>query len=94
MDDLLAARSQMAISLAFHIIFGAIGIAMPLLMIVAEWKWLRSKDEIYLTLPSAGPRGLPYCLPSALFRERCLAGAMLLFPSYYYLFRIFKRETS
>jgi hypothetical protein len=92
MDDLLAARSQMAISLAFHIIFGAI--AMPLLMIVAEWKWLRSKDEIYLTLPSAGPRGLPYCLPSALFRERCLAGAMLLVTSYYYLFRIFKRETS
>ncbi len=42
MDDLLAARSQMAMSLAFHIIFAAIGIAMPLLMIIAEWKWLRS----------------------------------------------------
>jgi cytochrome bd-type quinol oxidase subunit 1 len=45
MDDLLAARSQMAMSLAFHIVFAAIGIAMPLLMIIAEWKWLRSKDE-------------------------------------------------
>ncbi|HEX2271107.1 MAG TPA: cytochrome ubiquinol oxidase subunit I [Pyrinomonadaceae bacterium] len=42
MDDFLAARSQMAMSLAFHIIFAAIGIAMPLLMIIAEWKWLRS----------------------------------------------------
>ncbi len=31
MDDLLAARSQMAMSLAFHIVFAAIGIAMPLL---------------------------------------------------------------
>ena len=30
MDDLLAARSQMAMSLAFHIVFAAIGIAMPL----------------------------------------------------------------
>ena len=32
MTDLLAARSQMAMSLGFHIIFAAIGIAMPLLM--------------------------------------------------------------
>ncbi len=46
MDDLLAARSQMAMSLAFHIIFAAIGITMPLLMIVAEWKWLRTKDDV------------------------------------------------
>lgn len=29
MDDLLAARSQMTMSLAFHIVFAAIGIAMP-----------------------------------------------------------------
>jgi len=29
MDDILAARSQMAMSLGFHIIFAAIGIAMP-----------------------------------------------------------------
>jgi hypothetical protein len=28
MTDLLAARSQMAMSLAFHIVFAAIGIAM------------------------------------------------------------------
>jgi len=34
MDDLMAARSQMAMSLAFHIIFAAIGIAMPLLMML------------------------------------------------------------
>jgi cytochrome d ubiquinol oxidase subunit I len=50
MNDLLAARSQMALSLAFHIIFAAIGIAMPLLMIIAEWQWLRTKDEVYLAL--------------------------------------------
>ena len=29
MTDLLAARAQMAMSLAFHIIFAAVGIAMP-----------------------------------------------------------------
>ncbi len=37
MDDILAARSQMAMSLAFHIIFAVIGIGMPLLMVIAEW---------------------------------------------------------
>ena len=50
MSDLLAARSQMAMSLAFHIIFAAVGIGMPLLMVIAEWRWLRTRDEVYLTL--------------------------------------------
>ena len=36
MSDLLAARSQMAMSLGFHIIFAMVGIAMPVLMVVAE----------------------------------------------------------
>src|SRR6266581_4948760 len=35
MSDLLAARSQMAVSLAFHIVFAMVGIAMPVLMVVA-----------------------------------------------------------
>ena len=40
MTDLLAARSQMAMSLAFHIIFAVVGIGMPVLMVVAERRWL------------------------------------------------------
>src|SRR5438445_627263 len=39
MSDLLAARSQMGISLAFHIVFAVIGIAMPVMMVVAERRW-------------------------------------------------------
>jgi cytochrome d ubiquinol oxidase subunit I len=46
--DLFAARSQIAMSLAFHIIFAVVGIGMPLLMVVAEWRWQRSGDRIYL----------------------------------------------
>ncbi len=34
MSDLLAARSPMAMSLAFHILFAAVGIAMPLMMVI------------------------------------------------------------
>ena len=44
MTDLFAARSQMAISLAFHIIFAIVGIGMPLLMVVAEDERLTPTD--------------------------------------------------
>jgi cytochrome bd ubiquinol oxidase subunit I len=74
MDDLLAARSQMAMSLAFHIIFAAIGIAMPLLMIIAEWKWLRSKEEIYLTLAKRWAKGT-----AILFAVGAVSGTVLSF---------------
>ncbi|MBI3279515.1 MAG: cytochrome ubiquinol oxidase subunit I, partial [Acidobacteria bacterium] len=50
MDDLLAARWQMAISLGFHILFASAGIAMPLMMCIAEWRWLRTRDETWLAL--------------------------------------------
>lgn len=74
MDDLLAARSQMAMSLAFHIIFAAIGIAMPLLMIIAEWKWLGTKDEIYLTLAKRWAKGT-----AILFAVGAVSGTVLSF---------------
>ena len=45
MSDLLFARLQMAISLGFHIIFACIGIGMPVLMAIAEWRWLRTGSE-------------------------------------------------
>jgi cytochrome bd ubiquinol oxidase subunit I len=74
MDDLLAARSQMAMSLAFHIIFAAIGIAMPLLMIVAESKWLRTKDDVYLTLAQRWAKGT-----AILFAVGAVSGTVLSF---------------
>lgn len=39
MSDLGAARFQMGMSLAFHIVFAVVGIAMPVLMVVAERRW-------------------------------------------------------
>lgn len=74
MSDLLAARSQMAMSLAFHIVFAAIGIAMPLLMMIAEWKWLRTKDEIYLTLAKRWAKGT-----AILFAVGAVSGTVLSF---------------
>src|SRR5216683_2244952 len=74
MNDLLAARSQMAMSLAFHIIFAAIGIAMPLLMVIAEWRWLRTKDEVYLTLAKRWAKGT-----GILFAVGAVSGTVLSF---------------
>jgi cytochrome d ubiquinol oxidase subunit I len=50
MPDILAARAQMGMSLAFHIIFACVGIAMPLLMVIAEWLYLKTGDDVYDTL--------------------------------------------
>jgi len=74
MNDLLAARSQMAMSLAFHIVFAAIGIAMPLLMIIAEWQWLRTKDEVYLVLAKRWAKGT-----AILFAVGAVSGTVLSF---------------
>lgn len=57
MSDLLAARSQMALSLAFHIVFASIGIGLPLLMVISEGVWLRRRDELHLRLTQAWAKG-------------------------------------
>ena len=50
MDVLTAARLQMEVSLGFHMIFAALGIGMPLLMLIAEWRWLRTGEPHYRAL--------------------------------------------
>jgi cytochrome d ubiquinol oxidase subunit I len=74
MDDLLAARSQMAMSLAFHIIFAAPGIAMPLMMVIAEWRWLRTREEVYLMLAKRWAKGT-----AILFAVGAVSGTVLSF---------------
>lgn len=74
MTDLLAARSQMAMSLAFHIIFAAIGMAMPALMALAEWRWQRSGDPVYLTLAKQWSTGT-----AIMFAVGAVSGTVLSF---------------
>ena len=57
MSDLVLARSQMALSLAFHIIFPAIGIGLPVLMVLAEGIYLRTRRPVYLELAERWSRG-------------------------------------
>jgi cytochrome bd ubiquinol oxidase subunit I len=74
MNDLLAARSQMGLSLAFHIIFAVVGIAMPLMMIIAEWRWLRTKQEVYLELAKRWAKGT-----AIMFAVGAVSGTVLSF---------------
>jgi cytochrome d ubiquinol oxidase subunit I len=50
MDTLTAARAQMEVSLAFHMVFAALGIGMPLLMVMAEGMWIRTGQRHYRDL--------------------------------------------
>lgn len=74
MTDLLAARSQMGMSLAFHIIFSVIGIGMPLLMVIAEGLYLKTKDKAYLTLAKRWSKGT-----AIMFGVGAVSGTVLSF---------------
>jgi cytochrome d ubiquinol oxidase subunit I len=74
MSDLLAARSQMGMSLAFHIIFAVVGIGMPALMVIAESRWLRTGDAHYLELAKRWARGT-----AILFAVGAVSGTVLSF---------------
>ena len=67
MSDLLFARSQMALSLAFHIIFAAIGIGLPVLMVLAEGMYLRTRRPVYLELAKRWARGSAILFGSSVF---------------------------
>lgn len=74
MNDLLAARSQMAMSLAFHIIFAVVGIGMPALMVISEWRWYRERDPVLLDLAQRWARGT-----AILFAVGAVSGTVLSF---------------
>jgi cytochrome d ubiquinol oxidase subunit I len=74
MSDIFFARSQMAMSLAFHIIFAALGIGMPLLMAIAEGLYLRTGNPVYLDLCKRWSRGT-----AILFAVGAVSGTVLSF---------------
>lgn len=74
MDDFIAARSQMAMSLAFHIVFSCVGMVMPFMMAIAHYKYLKTKKEIYKGLTKAWSKGV-----AILFATGAVSGTMLSF---------------
>ncbi len=58
MENLDAARLQMAFTLIFHIVFACIGMVMPFFMVVSHYKWLTTKDKVYLILTKSWQKGV------------------------------------
>lgn len=74
MNDLLAARSTMAFSLGFHIIFAAIGMTMPFFMSAAHYFYLKKKNPEYLELTKMWMKGV-----AILFAVGAVSGTVLSF---------------
>ncbi|MEN0059781.1 MAG: cytochrome ubiquinol oxidase subunit I [Bdellovibrio sp.] len=74
MDDLLAARSTMAFSLGFHIIFASVGMTMPFMMSAAHYLYLKKKESHYLDLTHMWMKGV-----AILFAVGAVSGTVLSF---------------
>jgi len=74
MDDFIAARSQMAMSLGFHIVFSCIGMVMPFFMAIAHFIYLRTGNAVYKGLTKAWSKGV-----AILFATGAVSGTMLSF---------------
>lgn len=74
MDDFLAARSQMALSLGFHIIYACIGMVMPFFMAIAHYKWLRTNNIVYRNITRAWSKGV-----AIFFATGAVSGTVLSF---------------
>ncbi|MGZ8517402.1 MAG: cytochrome ubiquinol oxidase subunit I [Chitinophagaceae bacterium] len=74
MDDFIAARSQMALSLGVHIIFSCIGMVMPFFMAVAHYYWLKTNNVVYKNIARAWSKGV-----AIFFATGAVSGTVLSF---------------
>lgn len=74
MNDFIAARSQMALSLGFHIIFSCIGMVMPFFMAVAHYYYLKTGQPVYKNVTKAWSKGV-----AIFFATGAVSGTVLSF---------------
>ncbi|MFF4194998.1 cytochrome ubiquinol oxidase subunit I [Nonomuraea sp. NPDC001831] len=72
--DLGAARMQMALSLGWHIIIACLGVGMPAITLLAEWRGHRTGDNNYRLLARRWARAL-----GVLFAVGAVSGTILSF---------------
>jgi cytochrome d ubiquinol oxidase subunit I len=64
----------MAVSLGFHILFAVAGMAMPWFMVIAEWRFRRTGDEVYRDIAHRWAKGT-----AILFAVGAVSGTLLSF---------------
>jgi cytochrome d ubiquinol oxidase subunit I len=74
MDDFIAARSQMALSLGFHIVFSCIGMVMPFFMAVSHYYWIKTGRPVFLNVTKAWSKGV-----AIFFATGAVSGTVLSF---------------
>jgi cytochrome d ubiquinol oxidase subunit I len=74
MDHFVAARSQMALSLAFHIIFSCIGMVMPFFMAVSHYYYLKTGRPVFRNITKAWSKGV-----AIFFATGAVSGTVLSF---------------
>jgi cytochrome d ubiquinol oxidase subunit I len=74
MNDFIAARSQMAISLGFHIVYSCIGMVMPVFMAISHYKWIKTGDPVYKNITQAWSKGV-----AIFFATGAVSGTILSF---------------
>jgi cytochrome bd ubiquinol oxidase subunit I len=74
LTNLQAARIQMAVSLGFHIVFAALGVGLPLLLVIAEFRANRTRDAVWMALARRWAKAL-----AILFAIGAVSGTVLSF---------------
>lgn len=74
MEPLLAARLQMALTLGFHIIFACFGMGLPILLLFAEGRYLKTGDAEWKTLAMRWSKAF-----AVLFAVGAVSGTVLSF---------------
>ena len=72
--DLVAAREQMALSLGWHIVLACLGVGMPAITLLAEWRGHRTGDPVYRLLARRWARAM-----GVLFAVGAVSGTILSF---------------
>jgi len=70
----VAPRSQMGLSLGWHIVLACLGVGLPALVLFAEWRGLRTGDPVYRLLARRWARAL-----GVLFAVGAVSGTILSF---------------
>lgn len=73
-SNLFAARVQMAFTLGAHIVLACLGVGMPVLLLLAEWRYLRTGDEGWRTLARRWSKAF-----AVLFAVGAVTGTVLSF---------------
>lgn len=74
LSNLMAARMQMAFTLGWHIIIACMGVGLPVLLLYAEYRYLKTGEKVWLAITKRWSKGF-----AVLFAAGAVSGTVLSF---------------